>query len=594
MNIVIAGHVDHGKSTVIGRLLADTDSLPDGKLEQVKKTCERNAKPFEYAFLLDALKDEQAQGITIDAARVFFNTALRRYLILDAPGHIEFLKNMITGASHAECALLVIDAAEGVRENSRRHGVMLSMLGIRQIAVLVNKMDLVDYDQSVFDSIVAEYRAFLAQLGVEPIAWLPVSGMKGDGIAANTANMPWYSGPTVLETLDRFVAAPAGDNRPLRMPVQDVYKFTRAGDDRRIVAGTIETGRLRPGDEVVFYPSGKRSKIRRIEAFNAEPPAEATAGQATGFTLDEQIYVRRGELAVRADEHPAPQVSSRFSVSLFWLGRKPLEPGREYILKLGAAKVGVRLAEVRRVIDASNLNEAEKRSIERHDVAECVLETRQAIAFDTSDDFPATGRFVLVDDYDIAGGGIIREALSDTQTELRKQVFIRNSKWVGSSLQPVERARRYNQRATMVLITGEMTSGRKEVARLLERALFEEGKFVYYFGIGSIRYGVDADMLDDGVPSDRTEHIRRMAEVANIMLHAGLLLIVTARDITQGELDSMRTILGDNLIETIWVGENRTTDITPDLHLDEMDSPADGAGRIIDMLQRKGVIFRPW
>ncbi len=242
MNIVIVGHVDHGKSTVIGRLLADTNSLPEGKLEQVRASCERSSKPFEYAFLLDALKDEQAQGITIDAARVFFKTATRPYLILDAPGHIEFLKNMITGAARAEAAILVIDAQEGVQENSRRHGYMVSLLGIRQLAVLVNKMDLVGWDRAVYERIVREYGAFLEQVGIRPQCFIPASGRGGDNIATRSANLPWYDGPTVLEALDGFHTEPSPVDSPFRMPVQGVYKFTKQGDDRRIVAGTIDSG----------------------------------------------------------------------------------------------------------------------------------------------------------------------------------------------------------------------------------------------------------------------------------------------------------------------------------------------------------------
>ena len=284
MNIVIVGHVDHGKSTIIGRLLADTDSLPEGKLQQIRDLCERTSKPFEYAFLLDALKDEQAQGITIDAARVFFQSARRHYLIIDAPGHIEFLKNMITGASRAEAALLVIDAAEGVRENSRRHGYLLSMLGLRQVAVLVNKMDLVGYRQEVFERIRAEYAAFLRDIGLEARIFLPVSGMEGDHIATTDgSHMPWYEGPTVLEVLDGFETALPDENQPFRMPVQGVYKFTRFGDARRIIAGTIATGRLRVGDEIIFYPSGKRTTVARLEAFpapenEADLPQEQRAG----------------------------------------------------------------------------------------------------------------------------------------------------------------------------------------------------------------------------------------------------------------------------------------------------------------------------
>jgi bifunctional enzyme CysN/CysC len=272
MNIVIVGHVDHGKSTVIGRLLADTDSLPEGKLEQVRENCRRNSKPFEYAFLLDALKDERSQGITIDAARCFFKSKKRNYLILDAPGHVEFLKNMVTGASNAEAALLVIDAKEGIMENSTRHGYLLSMLGIRQIAVLVNKMDLVDYDRSVYEDIKKNYSDFLEKIGIKASCFIPVSGFQGDNITERSENMPWYDGDTVLERLDLFETAGLPIDMPFRMPVQGVYKFTQDGDDRRIVAGTVETGKLKVGDTVIFYPSGKKSKVKTIEAFNAPAP----------------------------------------------------------------------------------------------------------------------------------------------------------------------------------------------------------------------------------------------------------------------------------------------------------------------------------
>ena len=222
MNIVTVGHVDHGKSTVVGRLMADTGVLPEGKLEQIRENCRRNSKPFEYAFLLDALKNEQAQGITIDTARCFFKTEKRHYIIIDAPGHIEFLKNMVTGASRAEAALLVIDAARGIEENTRRHGYFLSMLGIRQVAVLVNKMDLVAYRQQVYDDIRTAYADFLHKIGITPASFIPVSGMQGDNIAGHSANMPWYDGLNVLEQLDRFQAVPEPEDRPLRLPVQGV------------------------------------------------------------------------------------------------------------------------------------------------------------------------------------------------------------------------------------------------------------------------------------------------------------------------------------------------------------------------------------
>ena len=243
--------------------------------------------------MLDALKDERSQGITIDAARCFFKSKKRNYLILDAPGHVEFLKNMVTGASNAEAALLVIDAKEGIMENSTRHGYLLSMLGIRQIAVLVNKMDLVDYDRSVYEDIKKNYSDFLEKIGIKASCFIPVSGFQGDNITERSENMPWYDGDTVLERLDLFETAGLPIDMPFRMPVQGVYKFTQDGDDRRIVAGTVETGKLKVGDTVIFYPSGKKSKVKTIEAFNAPAPEICIPGMATGFTLEDQIYITR-------------------------------------------------------------------------------------------------------------------------------------------------------------------------------------------------------------------------------------------------------------------------------------------------------------
>src|SRR5437867_3198064 len=326
LNIVIVGHVDHGKSTLLGRLYADTDSLPEGKLDKVRDICRRQGKEFEYAFLFDAFLEEQEQGITIDTARTFFAWEGRHYIIIDAPGHKEFLKNMVSGAARAEAALLVIDAHEGVREQSKKHGYLLSLLGIRQVAVIVNKMDLVGYRQDVFGAIEKEYRAFLAQLKVVPERFVPVSAKLGDNIAKPSAHMPWYSGPTVLETLGLFRKETARERQTLRFPVQDVYKF----DARRIITGRLAAGRIKVGDRLIFSPSNKTATVKTIEAFNVEPvPTEATAGQSTGITLDEQIFIQRGEIASHEDS--VPLVSTTFRCNLFWMGRRPLEARRRDI-----------------------------------------------------------------------------------------------------------------------------------------------------------------------------------------------------------------------------------------------------------------------
>lgn len=592
MSIVIAGHVDHGKSTVVGRLLADTDSLPKGKLEQVKETCRRTSKPFEYAFLLDALKDEQAQGITIDAARVFFKTKKRHYIIIDAPGHIEFLKNMVTGASHAEAAVLVIDAAEGIRENSRRHGYMMSMLGIRQMAVVANKMDLVGYSKDVFDAIVREYTEFLSGIGMTARAFIPVSGREGDVIARLSDKMAWYKGPTVLDVLDGFEKEALPVEKPFRMPVQDVYKFTQNGDQRRIVAGTVETGSITEGDEVIFYPSGKRTRVLTMEKFNAAAPKEYSAGQAAGFTLQQQVYIGRGQLAAKATE-PAPCVSKRLRVNLFWMGKAALTRGKEYLLKVGCIKEPVTVEKILSVMDASDLSSAkQKETIEYHDVAECILRCRHAIAFDTVETIQGTGRFVIVDNYEIRGGGIIREALADEQQQIREQVMQRNLNWAASAISREKRWERYNQKAVLILVTGQRNVGKKTLARGLEKYLFNEGKLVYFMGIANILYGVDADIKKPGKDQGhRPEHLRRLAEVANLMLDAGIILIVTAIGLTGKELEIISSVVDNELIEVIWLGD-KSSDVNayhvPDL--EQMDMTLD---KIKTLLQDRGVIFKP-
>jgi len=593
IKLVLAGHVDHGKSTIMGRLLADTDSLPDGKLEQVKETCRRNSKPFEYAFLLDALKDEQSQGVTIDSARIFFETDFRKYIILDAPGHIEFLKNMVTGAARAEAALLVIDAAAGVQENSRRHGYMLSLLGIEQIAVLVNKMDLVDYDKQIYQEIKEEYHSFLQEIEIEPHTFIPVSGMEGDNLVELSPRMSWYQQETVLELLDSFENEKLPRNKPFRMPVQDVYKFTKGGDDRRIIAGSVASGSLEVGDEVVFYPSGKKSTVKTIEGFNEPEQTKVTTGKATGFTLDEQLFLTRGEVATRNGE-AKPQVGTRLRANIFWLGRDPLVKDKTYDLKLNTARSQATLVEINRVIDASDLSQHQnKEQVERHDVAEVVLELDKAISFDLAGELAPTSRFVLVDEFEIAGGGIIQEALADEQTWVREMVMLRNYKWESSRITLEERAEKYSQEPTLVLITGEEDVGKKPTAKALEKELFDNGKIVYFLGIGNLLYGVDAD-IKHSEENQKEEHLRRLAEVSHIMLDAGTILIVTAIEISQQDLDLIKTTVDAEHIETVWIGENITTDVDYDLHIPDFKDEKEASRQIKSLLQDRGIIFKPW
>ena len=579
MNIVIVGHVDHGKSTVIGRLLADTGSVPDGKIEQLRAECERNAKPFEYAFLLDALKDERSQGITIDAARVFFKTPRREYIIIDAPGHIEFLKNMVTGASRAECALLVIDAKEGIRENSRRHGYLLSMLGIKQIAVVVNKMDLVDYSETVFRQIETDFRAFLRQIHVEPKVFVPLAAFHGDNVATPSPKMPWHKGGTILDVLDNFTKESAPLDLPFRLPVQDVYKFTAEGDDRRIVVGTVDTGSYDVGDEIVFYPSGKRTKVKSIEGFNRDGRDTRNFGYATGFTTTEQIYVRRGEIAARTGELP-PRVSTRMRVSLFWLGKQSLVKDKDYLLKVGTAKVPVRLEHIHRVIDASNLNATEtKTHVDRHDVAELVLRTRKPVAFDRAADIAATSRFVLVDQYEIAGGGIIWDELPDTSTESKGPIFDQTSGWQRSTLPPAVRRERQSQRATLLLLTGYDYARTLTMAQALEHKLFGAGRQTYSLGVGAMLHGDDA-----------ATQWRRIAETAYLLLDAGLLVVLAAPQLSQQTIDGLKDTLESDSVEVVWVGDEVQREIVVSTRIPP-EHPDEALEIVRGLLQAKGAVY---
>ena len=544
LNIVTVGHVDHGKSTVIGRLLADAGGLPEGKLEAVRENCRRNSKPFEYAFLLDALHNEQDQGITIDTARCFFHSRKRPYIIIDAPGHIEFLKNMVTGASRAEAALMVIDASRGVEENTRRHGYFLSMLGIRQVAVLVNKMDLVGYSQEVYENVCGEFLDFLKKIGIAPAAFIPVSGMEGDNIAVPSRRMGWYTGKTALEQMDDFHPVPPPERRPLRMPVQGVYKFTGGGDDRRIVAGTLEAGSLRAGDAVVFYPSGKKTTVASLEVFSAPTPEKFIAGQAAGFTMDQQIFVRRGEIACRESE-AAPQVGVRLRANLFWLGREPFALGRRYAFKCGTAKVEMRPEAIVRVVNASSLDCAQRDRVEKNEVAEVILRLERPAAFDTADSgCDATSRFVVVDGYEIAGGGIVTQALAAEDYDRR------NIRWSAQAMTAEERAQLTGRRGLVVWLTGLSGSGKTTIAQEAERQLCQRGVAAYMLDGDKLRRGLCRDLGFS--PEDRTENIRRAAETANLFRDAGLVVLATFISPFRAGREEARRIAGEDFLE-VWV-----------------------------------------
>ncbi|PCI26313.1 MAG: adenylyl-sulfate kinase [SAR324 cluster bacterium] len=591
LKIVIVGHVDHGKSTVIGRLLADTGSLPEGKLEAVKANCARNAKPFEYAFLLDALKDEQAQGITIDSARCFFESAKRHYIVIDAPGHIEFLKNMVTGAANAETAMIVIDAKEGVQENTRRHGYLLSMLGIRKVVVLVNKMDLVDFDQATFERTAKEYNEFLAQLNLTPVSFIPISAFEGDNIASKSPNLPWYKGLTVMEQLDALPKSTEEANLalPFRFPLQDIYKFTEGKDDRRTFAGTVETGSISIGEEVIFLPSEKRSRIRSIETFNTAKQTTAQAGQAIGFTLETQLYLQPGELMVKAEDE-LPNIGQRFRSNIFWMGKAPLIKGKSYLLKIGTKRVTVKLVKILNILDASELSSIEnKEQVDRHDVGECIFETNKPIAFDLSAEIEFTGRFVIVDDYEIAGGGIILEAIASQESLLAGQVKEREEAWETGLVTANDRGIRFQHQSKFILITGEHGVNKREIAKNLEKQLFNKNYNAYYLSLSNLNLGLDRS-IPRHVVEERAEQIRKVGELARIMTDAGQIFITTLAEADDYDLERLKLLNEPHEILVVNVGENRFSKYPVDLCLGLEESPEQAFEKIIDLLNSHSIL----
>ncbi len=403
LKFVMVGHVDHGKSTLVGRLLSETGFIPDNKIAHVKKVCEDQGKVFEFAFLLDGLEEERDQGITIDVAQMFFRTKKRNYVVIDAPGHKEFLKNMISGASNADVAFLMIDAEEGIQEQTQRHAYILSLLGIKQIAIVVNKMDLVKYSEKVFNDVVTTYTKYLASINVKPRTFIPISAYHGDNVVQKSVNMPWYQGESILGVLENFATHDDRSKLAARFPVQDVYKF----DKRRIIAGRLESGTISIGDEIIFMPSGKSTKVKTIEKWNAPMPMTVVAGESIGLTMEDQIFVERGEIGCLKSNKTL--VSDRFSANIFWMGNKHLEKGGKYILKVATQEVECVVEAILKVINSSTLEEISKNSHEvaKNEVAEIILSTKKPIAFDTFDEIPETGRFVLVSDHDVRGGGII-------------------------------------------------------------------------------------------------------------------------------------------------------------------------------------------
>ncbi len=527
LHLVVVGHVDHGKSTLVGRILHETGALADGVVEALREASIKRGMPFEWAFAMDALQAERDQGITIDTTRLRFHSGQRPVVIIDAPGHKEFLKNMITGAAAAEAAVLVIDAAEGVREQSRRHGYLLRLLGMTRIAVAVNKMDLVDWSEKRFREVEAEVRGYLESIGLAPTEVIPLSARGGDNVRERSSAAPWYHGPTLIEALDAF-ELPAAHELPLRLPIQDIYKF----DSRRIVAGRIESGRLKTGDRLVFSPSGKSARVTSLEGWAGNNVAivSAGAGRSVGVTLDEDIFLERGQVAHLADSSPLR--SNEIQARIFWLGRSPLVVGATLKLKLATAEHRVTVSAIERIVDVEDLKNHPGESVAPNAVAEVRLKSRSTMAFDAFSSNPRLGRFVLVEGYDIVGGGIIADALVGQDIVA-----------VSHRVEPQARAAANGHRGGILWLTGLSGAGKSTIAMEAERQLFLKGWQVTVLDGDNVRHGLCADLGFS--EAERSENIRRAGEVAHLFAQAGVLTLAAFISPTRVDRARVRAIAPD-------------------------------------------------
>lgn len=401
LKFVLVGHVDHGKSTLIGRLFYDTDSLPEGKYEEIKAASEALGKDLEFGYVMDHLEEERTQGVTIDTAQTFFETDRREYNIIDAPGHVEFVKNMITGASQAEAAILIDDVDEGVKEQTRRHAYILSMLGLDQVIVVLNKMDLVEYGRERFEEVKRDLLEFLDSIDIDPAYVIPISAKEGDCVAERKDNLSWYDGPTVLEALDTFKKSDPPTEKPLRLPIQDVYKF----NGQRAAVGRVESGVISEGDEVQILPDGKRSAVKDLVEFGREPE-EAVAGKSIGVELEDKLFLDRGD--VISDPDLSPEVTDSVEAHLFWMDENPFEEGERIKFKCSTQEV-MSDVEIQEVLNSSTLEvlageEAER--IEERQIANVTIHTSKPVVVEDFNEVQGMGRFVL-ERADTCAGGIV-------------------------------------------------------------------------------------------------------------------------------------------------------------------------------------------
>ena len=541
LRLITCGSVDDGKSTLLGRLLYETGSLPDDQLEQVARDSGKygtQGSDVDYALLVDGLSAEREQGITIDVAYRYFSTQTRNFILADTPGHEQYTRNMVTGASTADAALLLVDVRNGLRTQSLRHSYLVNLLGIKQVVLAVNKMDLVSWSESEFNKIVEAYQEFAEKAKIEMVTAIPVSALKGDNIIERSANMPWYHGTTLLsclETLD--LDTHSTSKKPFRMPVQWV---NRPSMDFRGYAGTLSSGSVKPGDAVRIQPSGKSATVERIVTHDGDL-TEATAGQSVTLTFSEEVDASRGDLVSTADE-PA-STADQFECSIVWMDDQAMLAGRPYQLKIGSQTIGATVTDIKHQVNVNTLGHTAAKQLEQNTIGVCNISTNRQIAYDSYKDNRDTGGFILIDKEtnQTVGAGMLHFALRRSDNIHMQAVDV--DKTARSSLK--------KQKACILWFTGLSGAGKSTVANIVEKKLAAMGRHTYLLDGDNVRHGLNKDL--GFTDADRVENIRRIGEVANLMVDSGLIVLTAFISPFRSERQMARNLVGDDEFLEVFV-----------------------------------------
>jgi bifunctional enzyme CysN/CysC len=546
LRFITCGSVDDGKSTLIGRLLYDSKMIFEDQLaalEADSKKVGTQGGELDFALLVDGLAAEREQGITIDVAYRYFSTDKRKFIVADTPGHEQYTRNMVTGASTADLAVILVDARKGVLTQTRRHSYLVSTLGIRKVVLAINKMDLVGYDEETFRRIVDEYRSFGAQIGIEEFVAIPLSGLRGDNIVAPSENTPWYAGPALMDYLENVEIEQQARRRPLRLPVQWV---NRPNLNFRGFAGTLASGTVRQGERIRVLPSGRESTVTRIVTMDGDLD-HAVAGQSVTLTLADEIDISRGD--VIASPADLPGVADQFECVVVWMSDEPMLPGRPYWLKIGTRQVAATITEPKYKVNVNTLEHLAAKKLELNEIGICNLSLDQPVAFDPYDQCRETGSFILIDRISNAtvGAGMIHFALRRSQ----------NIHWQALDVNRATRAAAKGQRPAVLWLTGLSGAGKSTIANLVEKKLQSLGKHTYLLDGDNVRHGLNRDL--GFTDADRVENIRRVAEVSRLMTDAGLIVLVSFISPFRAERRMARSLFAEGEFFEVYVDTTLAT-----------------------------------